>query len=177
MKVDWSIAVKCVVWSACYSPDVLADSYIVPQCIADPRSFGALMALYEGNFIKLRALVPGLVPHASIPRLPAARVSRSSRDFDLHLSLDGATRYTLDLRLSYLFPEAGGRVADPDLRLRAYLDARMVEVLGWSVSHRHAVLRDLARVAERTLDRRWAENMMLAKWLEYLADRGHVFPS
>jgi uncharacterized protein YqiB (DUF1249 family) len=148
---------------------VLADSYIVPQCRAEPRSLGALMALYEGNFIKLNALAPAL-------RMPESRfacISRSARDLDLHLCVDAVTRYTIDLRLTYLFEEAAGVAADPDLHLRVYLDARMVEVISWAVSHRHEVLRQLAVSSFRELDRRWSQNIMLGKWLDYLGDRGH----
>jgi uncharacterized protein YqiB (DUF1249 family) len=168
----------------CYSPNVLADSYIVPQCRAEPRSLGALMALYEGNYIKLVSLAPALnVSALNVPALnvqgsaaSAARIaciSRSSRDLDLHLSVDAVTRYTVDLRLTYLFEDGDGLVADPDLHLRLYLDARMVEVISWSVSHRHEVLRQLALSSARELDRRWSRNIMLGKWLDYLGDMGH----
>jgi uncharacterized protein YqiB (DUF1249 family) len=149
---------------------VIADSYIVPQCSAEPRSLGALMALYEGNFIKLSALAPGLT------EAPAKRsgLSRSARDLDLHLCVDSVTRYTIDLRLTYLFAEPTGLAADPDLHLRVYLDARMVEVISWSISHRHEVLRQLAATSARELDRRWSRNIMLGKWLDYLNDMGHA---
>lgn len=156
---------------------MLADSYIVPQCIAEPRSLGALMALYEGNFIKLVQLAPGLVPSArtGLPQLP--QVSGTADDLDLHLCVDAVTRYTVDLRLTYLFAEEDGNAADPDLHMRLYLDARMVEVISWSVSHRHEVLRQLALSTSRELDRRWSRNIMLGKWLDYLSDRGHGFPA
>lgn len=162
----------------CYSPNVLADSYIVPQCRAEPRSLGALMALYEGNFIKLAALAPGVLVPAPALLAGTGRepdVSRTARDLDLHLCVDAVTRYTVDLRLTYLFEAAGGLEADPDLHLRVYLDARMVEVISWSVSHRHEVLRQLAVTSSRELDRRWSQNIMLGKWLDYLGDMGHSF--
>lgn len=174
--------------SLCYSPNVLADSYIVPQCKAEPRSLGALMALYEGNFIKLDALAPGLLgiapagastSHATATHGTLARgvpvVSRTAGDLDLHLCVDAVTRYTIDLRLTYFFEEPLSVVADPDLHLRLYSDARMVEVISWSVSHRHQVLRQLASGTARELDRRWSRNIMLGKWLDYLTDRGHCF--
>jgi len=135
------------------------------------------MALYEGNFIKLVALAPSLAPPISLPgNLPTARgacISRTARDLDLHLAVDAVTRYTVDLRLTYLFEEPTGLAADPDLHLRMYLDARMVEVISWSVSHRHEVLRQLAASTGRELDRRWSQNIMLGKWLDYLGDMGH----
>jgi uncharacterized protein YqiB (DUF1249 family) len=136
------------------------------------------MALYEGNFIKLISLAPALKPPGS-GMLPAraASISRAARDLDLHLSVDAVTRYTIDLRLTYLFDDASGLCADPDLHLRVYLDARMVEVISWSESHRHEVLRQLAITSSRELDRRWSQNIMLGKWLDYLGDMGHSLPA
>ena len=159
----------------CYSQNVIADSYIVPQCIVAQRSLGALMALYEGNFLKLAALAPMLPPE----QLAAASraVSTSAHDLDLHLAVDAVTRYTLDLRLSYHFEDPAGCVADPDLRLRVYLDARMVEVLGWINAPRHDTLRRLMNDSTRELDRRWSKNIMFGKWLDYLHDMGHQFRS
>ena len=158
---------------------MLADSYIVPQCLAEPRTLGALMALYEGNFIKLAALAPVLglkvaTTGRTTDSTTGGAVSRTPGDLDLHLAVDAVTRYTVDLRLTYLFDDAAAPAADPDLHLRVYLDARMVEVISWSVSHRHEVLRQLAVTSSRELDRRWSRNLMLGKWLDYLADRGHV---
>ncbi len=131
------------------------------------------MALYEGNFIKMNALAPALRLPLRFTGGPLACISRTARDFDLHLCVDAVTRYTIDLRLTYLFEDAAGTAADPDLHLRVYLDARMVEVISWSVSHRHEVLRQLAVSSSRELDRRWSRNIMLGKWLDYLGDRGH----
>lgn len=142
------------------------------------------MALYEGNYLKLGALAPvlGLAAPAGAATVAVfaaglagglAAVSRTSGDLDLHLAVDAVTRYTLDLRLTYLFDDAAVPAADPDLHLRVYRDARMVEVISWSVSHRHEVLQQLALTSGRELDRRWSRNLMLGKWLDYLADRGH----
>ena len=159
----------------CYSQNVITDSYIVPQCIVARRSLGALMALYEGNFIKFAGLAPVLPPNRVAVAFSA--VSTSARDLDLHLDVEAVTRYTLDFRLSYRFEEPAGCVADPDLRLRVYLDARMVEVRGWASAPRHKTLRQLMSDGPRELDRRWARNIMLGKWLDYLHDMGHRFPS
>jgi uncharacterized protein YqiB (DUF1249 family) len=61
------------------------------------------------------------------------------------------------------------------MRVRVYHDARLAEVYGWADSHSHAALRTWRSQAERELDQRWARNMMLNKWLEYCAERGHRF--
>lgn len=154
----------------CYSPIMWADSDIVPECIVRPGSLGGLISLYEGNFIKLAALLGD-------PTVPDGRfVSQSPRDGDLHLSIEEGSRYTRLLRLTYWFDEPpGDRVADPDLVLRLYLDARVAEVVGWAQFHRHAELAGIARCFATEIDRRWARNMMLGKWLDYLLDNGHRF--
>jgi len=148
---------------------VIADSYIVPRCVFSPGSLGGLIALYEGNFIKFITLLPQL------PEYGVSLVSSSPDDLPVHLSVESASRYTRDLRLTYLFDEDSGLVAEPDLRLRLFLDARMAEVRGWSAGQRHELLRTLAGAQGRELDRRWTRNMMLAKWLDYLSERHHAF--
>lgn len=148
---------------------MLLEANIVPQCVAEPGSLGGLLTLYESNFIKLRELLPAFAT------LRGEYRSASAHDLPLHLAVSGSTRYTLDAGLTYLFAEAGGIVADPDLQLRIYLDARMVEVVGWSGAARHRELRRLRRAAARELDVRWGRNAMLGKWLDYLREHGHRF--
>ena len=148
---------------------MLSDSYIVPECIVQPGSFGGLMALYEANFIKFFRLVgESNLTHQTYR-------SYTDRDCDLHLCIDSRSKYTRVFRLTYLFEDPQGPVAEPDLSLKIYLDARMTEVLSWSGQHRHDFLNSLVDRFGRELDRRWTRNMMLGKWLDYLLDRGHSF--
>ena len=153
----------------CYSPAVIADSYIVPRCVFSSGSLGGLIALYEANFIRFGALLPKL------PESGQHLVSSSPDDLPVQLAVESASRYTRDLRLTYLFVEGTTLVAEPDLRLRLFLDARMAEVRSWSAGPRHEWLGSLAGEHTRELDRRWSRNMMLAKWLDYLAERRHAF--
>lgn len=127
------------------------------------------MALYEANFIRLSSIIRDL------QALDGERVSRTLHDLDLHLSVVCVARFTLDLRLTYLFDGPAGGEAEPDLQLRLYLDARMVEVTGRPAMSRHPFLASMAQRWRRPLDRRWAENLMLGKWLDYLAEKGHAF--
>ena len=148
------------------------DDYSVPErlCAPRPRSFVALMALYESNWDRLHALVPAL------SRLRGPQVSRVHEDCDVHLEVLERTRYTTTLRLTYLFDcgDARGEVRDPDVVVRVYHDARQVEAMTCARVHRHEVLRRLA-AAHVELDRRWSRNVLLNKWLEYLLDCGHLF--
>jgi uncharacterized protein YqiB (DUF1249 family) len=149
---------------------MICESNIVPECIIGPGSFGGLMALYEGNFIKFRRLVGGPDGLSETNYL-----SKVSSDFDLFLSVEASTRYTQDVRLTYHFAETERLIADPDLRIRVYGDARMTEVTGWADHHQHTVLRGLVRKFTREIDKRWSRNMMLSKWLDYLTEKGHSF--
>lgn len=115
---------------------------------ARPKSFVALMALYESNYLRLGWLTgnPGALPDFA--------VSRVEGDCELRLSVLERSRYTTTIQLTY------ASLALPELRVRIYHDARVAEVQG----------------AEGGAPARWARNMLLNKWLEYCADRGHRFP-
>lgn len=153
----------------CYIRIVLADSYIVPECVVRPGSLGGLISLYEGNYLKMRALL------GDPARAPARGVSRVARDGDLHLSVEEGSRYTRLLRLTYLFDDAAGAVAEPDVAVRLFLDARVAEVAFWAGFQRHPRLAALAREHSREIDRRWACNMALGKWLDFLLENGHSY--
>ena len=117
------------------------------------------MGVYESNYLRLAALAGNLA------QLSGSRFSDVSGDCTLVLSVLERARYTADLRLTYLLPVADRAAAPervPDLRMRLYHDARLLEA------------RSVGGAGpERELDRCWARNMMLNKWLEYCAERGH----
>ena len=71
--------------------------------------------------------------------------------------------------------EGGETVSDPELIVRVYHDAKLVEAMGCIDEHHHAALRSFDTCAIRELGRRWARNIMLNKWLEYCYERGHSF--
>jgi uncharacterized protein len=148
---------------------MLADSYIVPQCVFGPGSFGGLMALYESNYLRLLHLL-------GTTRIDGQELrSFSAEDQDLILTIESSSKYTQLLRLTYHFEDPDGLVADPDLCIRVYFDARMTEVVSWAEHHRHSVLRDLHSRVSRQLGRCWNRNMVLSKWLDFLLERGHSF--
>ena len=95
------------------------------------------------------------------------------------LSVTERSPYTSTLNLTYLLsgelPESENAVQYPDMRVRVYHDAHVVEAQEWAVAHGQPVLKALRTHAERELDQRWARNVMLNKWLEYCVERGHRF--
>jgi uncharacterized protein YqiB (DUF1249 family) len=147
---------------------MLFDCQIVPQTIVKPKSFVGLMALYESNYLRLLHLIPEL------ERIDGCYRSRVAGDCELHVDILERCRYTITMSLTYYFDNDDGRCADPDLRVRAYLDGRLAEAMDLNGNHRHEELRRLDKAHRRELDDRWRRNVVLNKWLEYLTDHGHL---
>lgn len=147
---------------------MLQEYQIVPETIVRPKSFVGLMALYESNYLRLLQLIPEL------NRLDGYYRSSVAGDCDLHVEILERSRYTVTLSLSYFFQEGDVRVADPDMKVRMYLDGQLAEAMSFSGDHRHSELRRLCRMHRRGLNARWRRNMVLNKWLEYLMDQGHL---
>jgi uncharacterized protein len=124
-----------------------------------PRSFVALMALYESNYIRLCALAGNLAT------LTGEHRCNVPGDCELVLRVTERCPYTTSFLLTYRLP--GDPPEYPDMRVRIYHDARLAEAQEWS----------LASAVERELDQRWTRNVMLNKWLEYCLERGHHFSS
>jgi len=152
----------------CYIDHMLFDHQLVPETLVKPGSFVGLMALYESNYLRLLRLIPEL------ERLDGYYKSRVAGDCDLHVEIQERSRYTITLSLSYFFYENGSRVADPDLKVRAYLDGQLAEAMHLGHDHRHPELRRLSREHRKVLDQRWRSNILLNKWLDYLMEQGHL---
>lgn len=147
-----------------------------------PRSFVSLMTLYESNYIRLGWLIPDL--HG----LGQRQVSHVQDDVSLYLEVVERTPYTSMLNLSYRLinrpvdrdaaDDSDDReVAVPDMQIRIYHDACLAEARSCSDSPPHPALDRWHHSLRGELDRRWARNMLLNKWLEYCAERGHRFAS
>ncbi|MGH8321281.1 MAG: DUF1249 domain-containing protein [Gammaproteobacteria bacterium] len=133
------------------------------------RCFAGLMTLYESNYVRLRQLLGNLL------RLQPTLVSASPVDLSIHVTLEQCSRYTSSLRMTYRL-ELGGNIAiDPDLLLRIYHDARLVEAVSCCAQPQHAVFRGLPSTAASELERRWSLNILLNKWLEHCLDHRHTF--
>ena len=135
---------------------------------ARPRSFVALMSLYESNYIRLGWLA------GDLRALRGAYRSRIEGDCDLLLTVIEQCAYTSVFDLTYELPGPPGFTHCPDLRLRAYHDARLVEAAPATDRAAQPALK-VPVCAERERRQRWVRNMMLNKWLEYCAERGHRF--
>jgi uncharacterized protein YqiB (DUF1249 family) len=138
-----------------------------------PGTFTALMDLYENNYIHIRRLLP-VMPSARIEC-----VSRVAGGLDLHLRIVERCRYTSELILTYQFgQDDGAMIAEPNLRIRVYHDARQAEVMAAHPRHHptfavDALARD--RAHDAPLFTRWRINRFLYKWLGYCLRQGHRF--
>ena len=154
-----------------------------------PGSFASLMTLYESNYIRLGWLVP------DVETVHGTLISRVNNDCPLYLTLEERSRYTSTFTLTYRFgpqpdsvhsndpssdPPSSDQLtaglADPDLQIRVYHDARLAEVRSCARWHRHEVLQSIRSELARDLGDRWLRNIMLNKWLDYCVERGHRFP-
>ena len=152
-----------------YSRAMLNDAQTAVSWRARPGSFVALMSLYESNFIRLGWLA------GDVAVLAGEYHSRVEGDCELRLSVVERSPYTTTLNLTYLIPDQEVTRRVPDMGVRVYHDARLVEAQEWAQAHEHAGLRALRNTVACELDQRWARNIMLNKWLEYCVERGHRF--
>lgn len=148
---------------------MLSDQLCPVSWRSRPASFTGLMTLYESNYLRLGWVVDGL------RHLTGTLVSRAAGDCDLELTVLEQSAYTTTFTLSYLFPAPGGVSRDPELEVRVYHDARLAEARGSAAQPAHAALRALRETLPPAVGPRWTSNMLLNKWLEYCADRGHRF--
>ncbi len=129
---------------------------------ANARSFAGLMELYEHNYIRLRNMAPDL-------NVADEMISTVPRHQDLFLSITERCKYTTMLRLTYRFEEAGQPLFEPDLHLKVYHDARVVEVQQF-----HSRTRGPLFIADM-IEQKWMMNRFLYKWLGYCQHQGHYF--
>jgi hypothetical protein len=127
------------------------------------RSFAGLMEMYEHNYMRLRNIVPDLrVADEMISSIPGHHQ-------DLFLSITQRCKYTTMLRMTYQFEEEGQPLFEPNLHLKVYHDARVVEV-----QQLNSRTRGPMYVAEM-IEKKWIMNRFLFKWLGYCLHQGHYF--
>jgi len=164
---------------------MLCEADIKVSWRARPRGFVALMSLYESNYLRFLHLA------GDPTRLSGTLISRIDGDCELHLAVLEHMPYTSMLTLTYVLPSGDSDRLErlPDLRLRAYHDARLLEAdqlrqpprlqppcqSGLNPGKGHNARPQDPMKGERELHQRWTRNMMLNKWLEYCVERGHRF--
>lgn len=142
----------------------IGDPWCVTSWRARPGSFVGLMTLYESNFLRLSGLC------GELRALPDRGCATIDAAITLKFQVEERGPYTTLLSLR---PDAGpGADPLPELRVRVYHDARVVEAAEVRLGERPVTA---SVVSGDGLLSRWARNMLLNKWLEYCVDRGCRF--
>lgn len=129
-----------------------------------PRGYVSLMDLYENNFIRFKKLVQ------DIGEINGDVVSHVPGCLDIHLCVLERSKYTTTVRMTYYFSDGTLRLAEPDLKIRIYHDASLVEVIAGHLKHGRQRLDHLPATA---LCLKWRLNRLLYKWLGYCLHLGH----
>ncbi len=129
---------------------------------ANARSFAGLMELYEQNYMRLRNIAPDL-------NVADEMISSAPGHQDLFLSITERCKYTTMLRMTYQFEDEGQLLFEPDLHLKVYHDARVVEVQQF-----HSRTRGPLYIANM-IEQKWVMNRFLYKWLGYCLHQEHYF--
>lgn len=130
------------------------------------RGFVSLMDLYELNYIRFRKLA------GTVGELGCTRVSQVAGCLDLHLQVLERSRFTSTVLLTYRFVEHGSLSSEPNLVLRIYHDASLVEVLAGHLRHGRQRHDNLPAESARV---KWKLNRFLYKWLGFCLHLGHRF--
>lgn len=129
--------------------------------------FTYLMGLYAENYWRLLHV---FAPH----QLQVGRyVSSVCDQLDVCVELTQVHRYTLELRLSYLFADPVSGLPDPSACVRWYRDAQMAEVQACYLPPSGPFAADPGREGRNAWNHRLRMNGFFNKWLEYLAQLGH----
>lgn len=134
------------------------------------------MQLYESNYLRLHALC------GDPARLEGERVSHVQDGCSLRVRVVERSPYTVTLSLTHVFGDRPGAPDDaaapatyPDVLLRVYCDARLVQAQEWAEQPEHEAPPRGRAARDRELHQRWSYNIMLNKWLEYCLELGHRF--
>ncbi len=133
------------------------------------HDLGALISLYEGNYLRLLRLIPEL------DAFDGTVVSRVSGGLDLYLTVIERSRYTTSVRLTYRFDDDRHFALEPNARICLYHDVRAAEII--SHYRRRQMRRTLPwrRGHMPEVERRWRYNRFLHKWLRFCTHQGHLF--
>ncbi|PWQ95877.1 DUF1249 domain-containing protein [Leucothrix arctica] len=132
-----------------------------------PKSFAALMEMYEINYMQLRILC------RDIRSLDGEYVSKQEKGIPLRLKVLEQSKHTSMLLLTYDFE--GGYDHRPDLQIHVFHDSRQANV----ISRRCKFLGDQISTRKMHKDSQllchWRSNRFLFKWVKYLLRQGYHF--
>jgi len=128
-------------------------------------NLAAMHATCECNYVRLMQLFPDYE-------------SVNSREFKLQdesrvrIEVSERCRYTTLMRVQQHGSSSDWLLA-PRFDLRAYHDARMVEVASFQTRHQIAARYEYPNQLMHSRDEKAQQNLFLAEWLSYCLQRGH----
>jgi uncharacterized protein YqiB (DUF1249 family) len=135
-----------------------------------PRSYAALMEMYETNYMRIRLLC------GDVRVLEGTLYSHVSNGLSISLKIVDKARYTTTILLSYQFSDNNKHHHNrPDLRIRIYHDSRQAEVLSRQCHFTQKNIKVWEAGIDNALLCRWRLNRFLFKWIAYLRRQGHQF--
>lgn len=159
-------------------PRMLLNSDVFDESAKPKRSFASLMELYESNYELGRQVLGRFIDSG------ADAWRSNDAELPLQLTILDRAKYTTTVHMTYLFPDdsadaqssAGelNQVADPDLEVRFYADAKQAEAYYCGRNEHCVFLREFRINVGSSLERKWQLNQLLHKWLVYL-QRNKVF--
>ena len=132
----------------------------------DRRGFVSLMDMYEINFIRFKKLI------SNMDAVEDHAIAQVSHCLDLHLTINERCKFTTTVTLSYAFDDEAGMAYEPDLKLRIYHDAQLIEVIAGHLRHGRL---HLDHVPADALKLKWKLNRFLYKWLGFCLYLGYQF--
>lgn len=128
-----------------------------------------LYQICESNYHRLFKLVPHLL---TIDGKATACVSGKP---SLYIRIIERTPYTITIELSHFFKQRTEALCEPGVKLRAYLDAKSVEVMG--DRHRLWTRSDCSKpkIHSEIMQYKWTLNYFLEKWLTHCLQLGYRF--
>lgn len=147
----------------------------IQSIILERRRFVNLMDLYDRNFALLNRVIPEL------QSMPGVSKTIMENYPDLYLKIQKRCKFTTMMNLTYRFSVNADNsidepeyVEDPDLNIRVYHDARMVEAVSCKTKGLMPIGLDCFG-EQNHFACRWDSNIFLNKWLEYIIGIGYVF--
>jgi uncharacterized protein YqiB (DUF1249 family) len=130
------------------------------------KGFVSLMDLYENNHMRFRKLA------GELGELGSSSRSQVAGCLDLHMEVLERSQFTSTVCLTYRLVERGSLVSEPNLVIRIYHDAGLVEVLAGHLKHGRQHHDNLPVESARM---KWKLNRFLYKWLGFCLHIGHSF--
>src|SRR6202042_3172742 len=111
------------------------DTLTLVSWRARPRSFVALMGLYESNYVRFGWLA------GNLRELSGRQRSSVAADCDLVLNVTESCPSTTPVNFTHPPLHPTEPLEYPDMRIRIYHHAHLVEAHTWAASHPHPLLK------------------------------------